>query len=168
MLMPMASIGITLLAARIGNMADKRLRENAMKMLPIIGVVAAGIFLGPSAFAETVMYKATLTASAVIPANDSKGSGKADMTFDTATKKLSWKVSFDKLTGEPIAAHFHGPAGPKDNAGPVVDVTANIKDGSATITDAQVADLAAGKWYLNVHTEKFPDGEIRGQVEKVK
>ena len=139
-----------------------------MKILPIISVLAAGIFLGPSAFADTVMYKATLTAAAVVPPTDSKGSGNADVTFDTATKKLSWKVSFDKLTGAPTAAHFHGPAGPKDNAGPVVDVTANIKDGSAAITDAQAADLAAGKWYLNVHTEKFPNGEIRGQVEKVK
>ena len=139
-----------------------------MKMLPIISVLAAGIFLGPSAFADTVMYKATLTAAAVVPPTDSKGSGNADVTFDTATKKLSWKVSFDKLTGAPTAAHFHGPAGPKDSAGPVVDVTATIKDGSAAITDAQAADLAAGKWYLNVHTEKFPNGEIRGQIEKVK
>ena len=139
-----------------------------MKMLPIICVVAAGIFISPSVFAETVMYKATLTGSAVVPPTDSKGSGNADVTFDIAAKKLSWKVSYDKLTGEPVAAHFHGPAGPKDNAGPVVDVTANLKDGSATITDEQAADLAAGKWYLNVHTEKFPDGEIRGQVEKVK
>ena len=88
------------------------------------------------------------------------------MTFDTAAKKLSWKVSYDKLSGEPVAAHFHGPAGPKDNADPVVDVTAALKDGSVAITDAQAADLAAGKWYLNIHTEKFPGGEIRGQVEK--
>ena len=139
-----------------------------MKISPIICVVAAGVFVSPSAFAETLMYKATLTASAVVPPTDSKGSGKADVTFDTATKKLSWKVSYDKLTGEPTAAHFHGPAGPKDNAGPVVDVTSNIKDGSAAITDAQAADLDAGKWYLNVHTMKFPDGEIRGQVDKVK
>ena len=139
-----------------------------MKMLPIICVVTAGIFLSPSAFAETIAYKATLTGSAVVPPTDSKGSGTADVTFDTATKKLSWKVSYDQLTGEPVAAHFHGPAGPKENAGPVVDVTANIKDGSAAITDAQAADLAAGKWYLNIHTQKFPDGEIRGQVEKAK
>ena len=139
-----------------------------MKILPVICVVAAGIFLGPSAFAETVMYKATLAPTAVVPPTDSKGSGKAEVTFDTATKKLSWKVSYDKLTGEPVAAHFHGPAGPKDNAAPVVDVTATLKDGSAAITDAQAADLAAGKWYLNIHTEKFRDGEIRGQVEKVK
>jgi hypothetical protein len=38
--------------------------------------------------------------------------------------------------------------------------------GTATLTDAQAADLAAGKWYFNVHTEANKGGEIRGQVTK--
>jgi len=33
-------------------------------------------------------------------------------------------------------------------------------------TDQQITDLQTGKWYLHIHTQKFPDGEIRGQVEK--
>ena len=41
-------------------------------------------------------------------------------------------------------------------------------DGSATLTDAQTADLAAGKWYVNVHTAANKDGEIRGQLVKGK
>jgi CHRD domain len=36
--------------------------------------------------------------------------------------------------------------------------------GSATLTDAQAADLKAGKWCVNVHTAANKDGEIRGQV----
>ena len=36
--------------------------------------------------------------------------------------------------------------------------------GEATLTDAQIADLKAGKWYVNVHTMAHPPGEIRGQV----
>ena len=38
--------------------------------------------------------------------------------------------------------------------------------GEATLTDAQAADLAAGKWYFNVHTAANKGGEIRGQVMK--
>jgi len=30
--------------------------------------------------------------------------------------------------------------------------------------DAQVADLKAGKWYINLHTAANPGGELRGQV----
>ena len=36
--------------------------------------------------------------------------------------------------------------------------------GTATLTPAQAADLAAGKWYVNLHTAANPGGEIRGQV----
>ena len=38
--------------------------------------------------------------------------------------------------------------------------------GTATLTDAQAADLQAGKWYFNVHTAANKGGEIRGQVVK--
>jgi CHRD domain len=43
-----------------------------------------------------------------------------------------------------------------------------IMEGSAEITDAQLADIQAGKTYVNIHTAKFPDGEIRGQLAAAK
>ena len=118
------------------------------------------------ASAEVVQFKAELKGAMEVPANDSAGSGTADVSLDTDTKKLTWKVTQQGLSGEPTAAHFHGPAAVGENAGPALDVSGKLADGSADLTDAQMADLQAGKWYLNVHTEKFPDGEIRGQVEK--
>ena len=44
--------------------------------------------------------------------------------------------------------------------------TASGSEGSATLTDAQAADLMAGKYYVNIHTEANKGGEIRGQVTK--
>ena len=41
---------------------------------------------------------------------------------------------------------------------------ASPAEGSATLTPTQVADLMAGKWYVNIHTAKNPGGEIRGQM----
>ena len=64
---------------------------------------------------------------------------------------------------------FHGPADAKTNAGvvvPVKEMSASPLKGEATLTDAQAADLQAGKWYFNVHTAANKGGEIRGQVMK--
>jgi CHRD domain len=120
--------------------------------------------------AETVSFKADLTASSEVPANDSKGSGSTTANYDPASKKLNWTVTFSGLSGPATAAHFHGPAEPGKNAGPAVTIagTSSPMAGSATLTDAQAADLLAGKWYVNVHTAANKDGEIRGQVVKSK
>ena len=66
------------------------------------------------------------------------------------------------------AAHIHGPATATEAAGPVVDTMTGTMAGSASITDAQVADLMAGMHYCNIHTDKFPHGEIRGQLAVMK
>ena len=65
-----------------------------------------------------------------------------------------------------VAAHIHGPAEPGANAPPVVPFAnaASPISGTATLTDAQAADLMAGKYYVNVHTAANRGGEIRGQI----
>jgi hypothetical protein len=134
--------------------------------LAFTAAAAMLVMTGPTSFAAAMKYKADLKASKEVPATDSSATGKANVTYDDKSKKLSWVVTYSGLSGEPTAAHFHGPAAPGKNAGPVVDISGDIKKGSAELTADQAADLKAGKWYLNIHTEKFPDGEIRGQVVK--
>jgi hypothetical protein len=142
------------------------------KLIPfgIAGVMTASLLAWtPAAFADMVKYKADLKASNEVPAVDSKATGTLEATYDTASKKLTYTVNYKDLSGPATAAHFHGPADAKANAGVVVPVqgavTSPIK-GEATLTDAQATDLAAGKWYFNVHTAANKGGEIRGQVMK--
>jgi CHRD domain len=129
--------------------------------------LGAGVALAGPAFAEKL--KATLSSAAEVPANTSAGKGTADIDYDAASKKLTWKLSYSGLTGPATAAHFHGPAEEGKNAGVAVAIpnaTSSPVEGSATLTDAQAADLLAGKYYVNVHTAANPGGEIRGQVTK--
>jgi hypothetical protein len=140
----------------------------------LVALMASSIFAwAPAALAEMVMYKADLKASSEVPPNDSKGSGALTAAYDTTTKKLTYSATYKDLTGPAAAAHFHGPADAKTNAGVVVPVPmpasgalASPLKGEATLTDAQAADLAAGKWYFNIHTAANKGGEIRGQVTK--
>lgn len=123
---------------------------------------------GP-ALAETMAMKATLNGASEVPATTTKGSGTAAINFDSASKKLSWKVTYAGLSGPATAGHFHGPAEAGKNAGvavPIANIATSPVEGSATLTDAQAADLMAGKYYVNIHTKDHPGGEIRGQVTK--
>lgn len=134
----------------------------------LLAATAALVFSVAPAFAETVKFTADLTGAAEVPPTDSAGTGKVEATLDTDTKVFTWTVTYDGLSGEATAAHFHGPAAEGANAGPVVpipDPLASPINGNATLTDEQVTQLQGGQWYFNLHTEKFPDGEIRGQVK---
>ena len=102
----------------------------------------------PNVRAEALTYKVALKSASEVPPNASSGSGTADVTYDTQSKKLSWKVSYSGLTGPATAAHFHGPAEPGKNAGvmvPIQNIATSPAEGSATLTDAQAADLMAGR-----------------------
>ena len=48
----------------------------------------------------------------------------------------------------------------------IPNATSSPVEDSAVLTDAQAADLLAGKMYVNIHTKANPGGEIRGQVTK--
>jgi hypothetical protein len=135
-------------------------------MLATLALGAAIAFAGP-AFAEK--FKATLDGKSEVPPATTSGTGTADLDYDAASKKLSWKVTYSGLSGPATAAHFHGPAEAGKNAGVAVAIpnaTSSPAEGSATLTDAQAADLLAGKYYVNIHTAAHPGGEIRGQVTK--
>jgi hypothetical protein len=128
-------------------------------MRSLLLAVSALALVAGAAHAETQKYMAMMKGASEVPANDTAGTGMAMAT-------LTYTVTYSGLTGSATAAHFHGPAAPGANAPPTVPMTslASPIKGTATLTDAQVADLQAGKWYFNVHTAAHAPGEIRGQV----
>lgn len=118
---------------------------------------------------------------------NSTGSGgeiSGGITFDTDTSILHLAVGygsaagFQNLTGPAKAMHIHGPAGPGTNASVLVSlVPYNFPSSNPTNGGVVVGNIAwptndtdallSGLTYLNVHTDQYPGGEIRGQLVAV-
>lgn len=102
---------------------------------------------------------------------ETEGSGTASLMLTDAG--LIYRVTVTGLSGPITNAHFHhAPAG---TDGPVVrgifeDFDGNTATGVWRPTDEQplsdemIAELINGNLYLNVHSEQYPAGEIRGQI----
>jgi CHRD domain len=142
----------------------KRSYRMSLKMFAV--AAAACCLAAGAARAEVVHFSTMLKGADEVPANDSPGQGHLVADLDTDAKTLTYQATYSGLTGPATAAHFHGPAAPGVSAGVTVPIAnpANPISGKATLTDAQIADLTAGKWYFNVHTKAHPAGEIRGQL----
>jgi CHRD domain len=120
-----------------------------------------------AASAATKVFKATLDGASEVPPTTSTGTGTATATLNTATRQLNWDVTYSGLTGPVMAAHIHGPAAPGKNAPIVIPFTGNLASpikGEKKLTIAQMKNLEAGEYYVNLHTAANKPGEIRGQL----
>ena len=139
--------------------------------IKLIGAaMALSLFAAGAAHAATLNFAAKLDGASETPPTTSAGTGDMVGKLDTATKTFTYTVTFAGLTGPATMAHFHGPAKQGQNAPPVIWLStqgsppANPMTGTATLTPDQAKQFSAGEWYVNVHSQSHPAGEIRGQV----
>ena len=99
----------------------------------------------------------------------SQGSGRGEFKLDIPTQRLSWKITYAGLTSRVTGVHMHGPGQMGTNGLPFLDLAPNgIRmplEGSAEVTEAQVQYMISTWAYVNITTERYKDGEIRGQVD---
>ena len=134
--------------------------------------LAALIVGATAARADVINFQADLTGGREVPANDSRATGHVNASLDTSTNTLTWTCVYSGLSAAPIGAHFHGPvsyvgATSEENAPIQVGTPGSLASpfsGKATIDATQTQDLKIGRWYFNLHSTKFPAGEIRGPV----
>lgn len=135
------------------------------------------VTLSLPAVSAVVNLASELDPSSEVPPVVAPGAaGSAAMVLDTDTGEFGWVISFEGLTGPATAAHFHN--APVDGTGPVVldletdpgvvlesiGSSSGVFAGGKTLDAASVNDILAGLWYINIHTDANPAGEIRGQV----
>jgi len=139
-------------------------RRAAILMAGLVCVAWAG-----PASAAPASFTVQLTGAEQVPPVQTAGTGTANFTFDPSTRQVTWSITYSGLSSPVTMAHFHNGAAGKN--GPVV-VWLSKRGGSAaspitgetTLTAAQAQQFVAGEWYVNVHSQNHPGGEIRGQV----
>lgn len=122
---------------------------------------------------DTVTLTANLKARFEVPKPTGVRTGVAGLFTGKAVElendraRLTWRLTFSKLTGRAAAAHIH--VGRAGRAGGVMVALCgpcrNGQRGTRNITHAQLRTIRAGRAYVNVHTAKNAAGEIRGQVK---
>jgi len=141
--------------------------------LRLAALALAALIVGATAArADVINFQADLTGGREVPANDSRATGHVNASLDTSTNTLTWTCVYSGLSAAPIGAHFHGPvsyvgATSEENAPIQVGTPGSLASpfsGKATIDATQTQDLKIGRWYFNLHSTKFPAGEIRGPV----
>lgn len=160
-----------------------------MNMISRLTVLAASLALPMAASAAIQVYSFNLDGLQEVPANLSPAAGSAQITVDDDANEISFVVTAFNLQGDYKFAHIHGPAMADENAGVVFGLTGSNLDASGPVTvgsfvipnsialvgsnkaagGSLAAEINAKPWlyYVNLHTEAYPGGEIRGQLAPV-
>jgi hypothetical protein len=128
------------------------------------------------------LFQGTLEGTQEVPPDLSPATGLVTVLLDDAEESLRIWATFSGLLAPQTAAHIHGLA-PRGENGPVriippslplgqlIDFAIDIPEalpGEPFLSRAEfVRGLREGLTYFNVHTEQFPGGEIRGQLEPI-
>ena len=103
---------------------------------------------------------------------ESPGVGRVDFVLERDTLKLSWAVNFRDLTSAPVGLHVHGPVPAEGDAPAIFDLATDpIRSplsGEKILTLGEVAFFVQHLVFVNLHTEKYPAGELRGSVRKTR
>jgi hypothetical protein len=117
--------------------------------------------------AKLLTFIAVLNGGQVVPPSPSNAMGVGFLTFDEGTKRLCYDITYSQLQGTETQAHLHGSA----QAGQTNAVLEDLNPlGSPKVsclgplTAFEESLLKKGRMYINIHTDIFVAGEIRGQV----
>lgn len=124
--------------------------------------VLAGFLIAAQLSAQTFVFD--LRGAQEVPPVPSTSTGGCHGALDQAAATFSL-TCVHNVVGATVAHIHHAPAGA--NGGAVFDLGDPGSPITATwsgMTPANIADLLAGNFYVNIHTAGRPAGEIRGQI----
>ena len=130
-------------------------------------LVLASVLAGMPAVAQPrPQFRARLSPVPIDVAMQSTIAGSGSATATLTDRKLSVTGTFSNLKTPATIAKIH--SAPKGMRGPaifdltVTKATSGTFEGGFDLTDAQVKDVTEGRFYIQLHSEKAPEGNLRG------
>jgi len=112
--------------------------------------------------ATIVNYVVALSGAQEVGGGDPDGTGTATLTLDTTLNTIAWNIVVANLDTV-ILDHIHqAPAGV--NGGVVIDFGGLLSGTGLFDTDVSAVVANPTNFYVNVHTNVFPGGAVRGQI----
>lgn len=141
-----------------------------MRLLRILLVAStATVVMASPAQAQKSTYNVILSGAEEVPGpGDPDGTGTAVVTLDTATNQVCWDITTQNIAA-PSAGHIHvGGPGKSGSVMMDLDVPANGLKACTAVDGTTMGHMTGGpkSHYLNIHTAEFPDGAVRGQLQK--
>ncbi len=119
-----------------------------------------------------ISFYADMSADEQSAVTESPGLGRADLVLERSTLELSWKITYSDATSPATEVHIHGPQTPGGEAGIIIDLApegmTNPVEGAAILTEGTMIYLVQDRLYINLHTTKYPAGELRGHIRKAR
>lgn len=142
--------------------------EFSMKPLSSIFLLGA---LAVTTHADVHVYDFLLVPSEVVPPVSSPASGTAHVVLDDVTRVVQLDGTYSGLTGDLSLAALHGPAPVGSGGDHVFSMSASggtsgTFSGQTTLDATQVSEMLGGLFYIDLHTDTFGGGELRGQLLK--
>lgn len=147
--------------------------SKAAQTLGTLTLALSVIVLAAPAGATVYNLQAGLTGAQEVPAVTTSGAATLSGIYNDETNILLYTVSFrlDSLATRLDGAHLHAPANATQTAPPVVDLdishangTNSFFDGVAVLDANEETQLKGGLMYVNLHSDRFPNGELRAQL----
>ena len=150
------------------------MRRRVLFLAATLGMVAM-LAMGAPALGEGRPFSTTLTGAAEVPGpGDPDASGTAFITLNQGQGEVCFDLSWAGIDGTVTAAHIH--IGSATEAGDVVvGLFAGAFEGtdstSGCVSDVSEELIKAIRqnpeiYYVNIHSDVFPAGAIRGQLGK--
>jgi len=112
-------------------------------------------------------FKTRLAPVAIDAAMKTNIAGAGIATATLAGTKLTVNGTFEGLKSNATMAHIHQGTAPGVRGAKLLDLTVSKSmtgtiSGSFDLTADQLEALKKGKWYVQIHSEKAPDGNLWG------